>query len=120
MFSSGDKDSITELVKQTILLVPDDSARANFVSAQIADIDVKISASIEESLRLLNFSNWSSVMGSMMFTSVLTTPTISHFICSKIIKSFGLSGSAKVNEIERIARTLLWKNMGTFVTQSCE
>ncbi|KAI0870076.1 hypothetical protein GGS24DRAFT_505127 [Hypoxylon argillaceum] len=116
--SKRDKDSITELVKQTILLVPDDSARANFVSAQIADIDVKISASIEESLRLLNFSNWSSVMGSMMFTSVLTTPTISHFICSKIIKSFGLSGSAKVNEIERIARTLLWKNMGTFVTQS--
>ncbi|KAJ8123707.1 hypothetical protein ONZ43_g403 [Nemania bipapillata] len=116
--SKRDKDSITELVKQTIMLVPDDSARANFVSAQIADIDVKISASIEESLRLLNFSNWSSVMGSMMFTSVLTTPTISHFLCSRIIKSFGLSGSAKVNEIERIARNLLWKNMGSFVTQS--
>ncbi|KAI1129440.1 hypothetical protein F5Y10DRAFT_238256 [Nemania abortiva] len=116
--SKRDKDSITELVKQTIMLVPDDSARANFVSAQIADIDVKISAAIEESLRLLNFSNWSSVMGSMMFTSVLTTPTISHFLCSRIIKSFGLSGSAKVSEIERIARNLLWKNMGTFVTQS--
>ncbi|GAP87641.1 putative ras GTPase [Rosellinia necatrix] len=116
--SKRDKDSIKELVKLTIMMVPDDSARANFVSAQIADIDMKISSSIEESLRLLNFSNWSSVMGSMMFTSVLTTPTISHFLCARIIKSFGLSGSAKVNEIERIARTLLWKNMGTFVSQS--
>ncbi|KAI1188829.1 hypothetical protein F5B17DRAFT_394021 [Nemania serpens] len=116
--SKRDKESITELVRKTIMLVPDDSARANFVSAQIADIDVKISASIEESLRLLNFSNWSSVMGSMMFTSVVTTPTISHFLCARIIKSFGLSSSAKVNEIERIARTLLWKNMGSFLTQS--
>ncbi|KAI0422110.1 hypothetical protein F5X98DRAFT_326877 [Xylaria grammica] len=116
--SKRDKDSIKELVKYTIMLVPDDSARANFVSAQIADIDMKISASIEESLRLLNFSNWSAVMGSMMFTSVFTTPTISHFLCSRIIKSFGLSSSAKVNEIERIARNLLWKNMGSFVTQS--
>ncbi|KAJ2994029.1 hypothetical protein NUW58_g1658 [Xylaria curta] len=116
--SKRDKDSIKELVKHTIMMVPDDSARANFVSAQIADIDMKISTSIEESLRLLNFSNWSSVMGSMMLTSVVTTPTISHFICARIIKSFGLSDSAKVNEIERIARALLWKNMGTFVTQS--
>ncbi|KAI0540934.1 hypothetical protein GGR58DRAFT_458415 [Xylaria digitata] len=116
--SKRDKDSIKELVKYTIMLVPDDSARANFVSAQIADIDMKISASIEESLRLLNYSNWSAIMGSMMLTSVLTTPTISHFLCARIIKSFGLSGSAKVNEIERIARNLLWKNMGTFVTQS--
>ncbi|KAI0408135.1 hypothetical protein F4802DRAFT_550661 [Xylaria palmicola] len=116
--SRKDKDSIKELVKQTIMLVPDDSARANFVSAQIADIDMKVSASIEESLRLMNFSNWSTVMGSWMFTSVLTTPTISHFLCSKIIKSFGLADSAKVNEIERIARNLLWKNMGSFVTQS--
>ncbi|KAI8950753.1 hypothetical protein F4801DRAFT_318396 [Xylaria longipes] len=116
--SKRDKDSIKELVKHTIMLVPDDSARANFVSAQIADIDTKISTSIEESMRLLNFNNWSSVMGSMMFTSVLTTPTISHFLCAKIIKSFGLADSAKVNEIERIARNLLWKNMGTFVSQS--
>ncbi|KAI1433516.1 hypothetical protein GGR50DRAFT_688257 [Xylaria sp. CBS 124048] len=116
--SKRDDDSIKELVKLTITLVPDDDARANFVSAQIADVDMKITASIEESLRLLNFSNWSSVMGSMMFTSVLTTPTISHFLCSRIIKCFGLSGSAKVNEIERIARNLLWKNMGSFVTQS--
>ncbi|KAI1823366.1 hypothetical protein F4861DRAFT_336782 [Xylaria intraflava] len=116
--SKRDNDSIKELVKLTITLVPDDDARANFVSAQIADVDMKITASIEESLRLLNFSNWSSIMGSMMFTSVLTTPTISHFLCSRIIKSFGLSGSAKVNEIERIARNMLWKNMGSFVTQS--
>ncbi|KAI0913372.1 hypothetical protein F4823DRAFT_65600 [Ustulina deusta] len=116
--SKRDKDSIKQLVKYTIMMVPDDSARANFVSAQIADVDMKISAAIEESMRLLNFSNWSSVMGSMMFTSILTTPTISHFLCARIIKSFGLSGSAKVNEIERIARNLLWKNMGTFVTQS--
>ncbi|KAI1180920.1 hypothetical protein F4777DRAFT_178821 [Nemania sp. FL0916] len=116
--SKRDKDSITELVKQTIMLVPDDSARVNFVSAQIADIDAKISSAIEESLRLMNFSNWSSVMGSMMFTSVLTTPTISHFLCYRIIKSFGLSSSAKVSEIERIARNLLWKSMGTFITQS--
>ncbi|KAI0194066.1 hypothetical protein EV127DRAFT_334237, partial [Xylaria flabelliformis] len=113
--SKRDNDSIKELVKHTIMLVPDDSARANFVSAQIADIDVKISNSIEESLRLLNFSNWSSIMGSMMFTSIITTPTISHFLCARIIKSFGLADSAKVNEIERIARNLLWKNMGTFV-----
>ncbi|KAI0866151.1 hypothetical protein F4860DRAFT_459102 [Xylaria cubensis] len=116
--SKRDNDSIKELVKHTIMLVPDDSARANFVSAQIADIDVKISNSIEESLRLLNFSNWSSIMGSMMFTSIITTPTISHFLCARIIKSFGLADSAKVNEIERIARNLLWKNMGTFVSQS--
>lgn len=116
--SKRDNDSIKELVKHTIMMVPDDSARANFVSAQIADIDMKIAASIEESLRLLNFSNWSSIMGSMMFTSVLTTPTISHFLCAKIIKAFGLSSAAKVNEIERIARNLLWKNMGTFVSQS--
>ncbi|KAK5630696.1 hypothetical protein RRF57_006411 [Xylaria bambusicola] len=116
--SRRDEESIKELVKYTIMMVPDDSARANFVSAQIADVDMKISAAIEESMRLLNFTNWSSVMGSMMFTSVLTTPTISHFLCSRIIKSFGLSGSAKVNEIERIARNLLWKNMGSFVTQS--
>ncbi|KAI1754447.1 hypothetical protein F4782DRAFT_31474 [Xylaria castorea] len=116
--SKRDNDSIKELVKHTIMLVPDDSARSNFVSAQIADIDVKISTSIEESLRLLNFSNWSSIMGSMMFTSFVTTPTISHFLCAKIIKSFGLADSAKVNEIERIARNLLWKNMGTFVSQS--
>ncbi|KAI0969771.1 hypothetical protein F4678DRAFT_438136 [Xylaria arbuscula] len=116
--SKRDTDSIKDLVKYTIMLVPDDAARANFVSAQIADVDVKISAAIEESMRLLNFTNWSSVMGSMMFTSILTTPTISHFLCARIIKSFGLSSSAKVSEIERIARNLLWKNMGTFVTQS--
>jgi hypothetical protein len=102
------------------MLVPDDSARTNFVSAQIADVDLKISASIEESLRLLNYSNWSSIMGSMMFTSLLTTPTISHFLCARIIKCFGLGDSAKVNEIERIARNLLWKNMGSFVAQSCK
>ncbi|KAJ3569337.1 hypothetical protein NPX13_g6121 [Xylaria arbuscula] len=116
--SRRDQESIKELVKYTIMMVPDDSARANFVSAQIADVDMKISAAIEESMRLLNFTNWSSVMGSMMFTSVLTTPTISHFLCSRIIKSFGLADSAKVSEIERIARNLLWKNMGTFVSQS--
>ncbi|KAI0199046.1 hypothetical protein F4808DRAFT_227317 [Astrocystis sublimbata] len=116
--SKRDKDSIKELVKHTIMMVPDDSARANFVSAQIADIDMKISTSIEESLRLLNFSNWSAIMGSMMLTSVVTTPTISHFLCSKIIKAFGLADSAKVNEIERIAKNLLWKNMGTFISQS--
>ncbi|KAI1355018.1 hypothetical protein F5Y01DRAFT_271992 [Xylaria sp. FL0043] len=116
--SKRDNDSIKELVKYTIMLVPDDSARANFVSAQIADVDMKISAAVEESMRLLNFNNWSSIMGSMMFTSVLTTPTISAFLCSRIIKSFGLSSSARVNEIERIATKLLWKNMGSFVTQS--
>ncbi|KAI3323148.1 hypothetical protein HD806DRAFT_498124 [Xylariaceae sp. AK1471] len=116
--SKRDTDSIKELVKHTIMLVPDDSARTNFVSAQIADVDLKISASIEESLRLLNYSNWSSIMGSMMFTSLLTTPTISHFLCARIIKCFGLADSAKVNEIERIARNLLWKNMGSFVAQS--
>jgi hypothetical protein len=102
------------------MLVPDDSARANFVSAQIADVELKVTASIEETLRLLNYSNWSSVMGSMMFTSLLTTPTISHFLCARIIKCFGLASSAKVNDIERIARSLLWKNMGKFMTQSCE
>jgi len=107
-------------VKHTTILVPDDSVRANFVSAQIADVDLKVTASIEESLRLLNYSNWSSVMGSMMFTSLVTTPTISHFLCARIIKCFGLADSAKVNEIERIARGFLWRNMGSFVTQSCE
>ncbi|KAI1284593.1 hypothetical protein F5Y07DRAFT_393557 [Xylaria sp. FL0933] len=116
--SKRDNDSIKELVKYTIMLVPDDSARANFVSAQIADVDMKISAAVEESMRLLNFNNWSSIMGSMMFTSVFTTPTISAYLCSRIIKSFGLSSSARVNEIERIATKLLWKNMSTFVTQS--
>ncbi|KAI2643451.1 hypothetical protein GGS21DRAFT_542183 [Xylaria nigripes] len=116
--SKRDNDSIKELVRLTISLVPDDNARVNFVSAQIADVDMKITAAIEESLRLLNFSNWSGIMGSMMFTSILTAPTISHFLCSRIIKSFGLSGAAKVNEIERIARNLLWENMGSFVTQS--
>ncbi|KAI8625009.1 hypothetical protein F5Y19DRAFT_451960 [Xylariaceae sp. FL1651] len=117
--SKRDTDSIKELVKYTIMLVPDDSARTNFVSAQIADVELKITASIEESLRLLNYSNWSSIMGSMMvITTVFTTPTISHFLCARIIKCFGLSSAARVSDIERIARNLLWKNMGAFVTQS--
>ncbi|KAI1814796.1 hypothetical protein GGS20DRAFT_384500 [Poronia punctata] len=116
--SKRDSNSIKELVKRTTILVTDDSVRANFVSAQIADVDLKVTASIEESLRLLNYSNWSSIMGSMMFTSLLTTPTISHFLCARIIKCFGLADSAKVSEIERIARGFLWKNMASFVTQS--
>ncbi|KAI1266061.1 hypothetical protein F5Y18DRAFT_416856 [Xylariaceae sp. FL1019] len=116
--SKRDTESIKELVKITIMLVPDDAARNNFVSAQTADIDAKINASIEESLRLLNYSNWSSIMGSMFFTSVFSTPTISHFLCARIIKCFGLSDAAKVNEIEKIAKNLLWKNMGSFVTQN--
>ncbi|KAI0398217.1 hypothetical protein F5Y17DRAFT_473413 [Xylariaceae sp. FL0594] len=116
--SKRDLDSLKELVKRTTMLVPDDAVRANFVSAQIADVDSKVTESIEESMRLLNYSNWSSVVGAMMFTSLVTTPTISHFLCARIIKAFGLADSAKVSEIERIARSFLWKNMGSFVTQS--
>ncbi|CAJ2506729.1 Uu.00g079150.m01.CDS01 [Anthostomella pinea] len=116
--SKRDLDSIKELVKQTVVLVPDDGARRNFVSAQIADLDPKISQALEETVRLLNYSNWSTMAGSAILVgSTISTPTISRMLCTRIIKCFGILNSVdKIDEVERIAQRVLWRNLGTFMT----
>ncbi|KAH9901759.1 hypothetical protein F4778DRAFT_737580 [Xylariomycetidae sp. FL2044] len=114
--SKRDSQSIKELVKQTVALVPDNAARRNFVSAQIADSDPKVKESIEETLRLLNYANWATMAGTTLIVgSAVSTPTISRVLCLNIVKCFGLA-ETNIDEVESIAQRVLWRNFGTFLT----
>ncbi|KXJ95977.1 hypothetical protein Micbo1qcDRAFT_231121 [Microdochium bolleyi] len=114
----NDAKSIRELVKKTISLVPDEGACLNLVAAQLVDVDEKINAAIEESVRLLNISNYSAMAGSaLLIGATVSTPTISNVLCDNVVKCFGLT-NLKSGEVEKLAERVLWSNLGTFLSQN--
>ncbi|KAH7034861.1 uncharacterized protein B0I36DRAFT_84926 [Microdochium trichocladiopsis] len=114
----NDENSIRDLVKKTISLVPDEGACLNLVAAQLVDVGEKINAAIEESVRLLNISNYTAMAGStLIFGATVSTPTISHVLCHNVVKCFGLT-DLKSEEIEKLADQVLWSNLGKFLRQN--
>lgn len=96
--------------------MPDDGACMNLVAAQIVDVDEKMNMAVEESVRLLGVSNWTTMTSSVfIFGSTVSTPTISRLLCKNICGCFGLSAQIDVAELEQLLSDILWRNMKKFL-----
>jgi hypothetical protein len=91
--------------------VIDDRVYGALVSAQVADLNLKIDLSIDQTVRLLR-----TEMKSLVFPTEIGPPTISKVICETILRCFGLT-KAEANQIDAIMAEIVWPNIVKYMAQ---
>lgn len=109
--SQDDKASIRTLLHMTMGSVIDDRVYGALVSAQVADLDLKIDLSIDQTVRLLR-----TEMKSLIFPTVIGPPTLSKVICETILRCYGLT-KAEANQVDAIMEEIVWPNMVKYMAQ---
>lgn len=108
---TDDKASIRTLLHMTMGSVIDDRVYGALVSAQVADLDLKIDLSIDQTVRLLR-----TEMKSLIFPTVIGPPTLSKVICETILRCYGLT-KAEANQVDAIMEEIVWPNMVKYMAQ---
>ena len=91
--------------------VIDDRVYGALVSAQVADLNLKIDLSIDQTVRLLR-----TEMKSLIFPTVVGPPTLSKVICETVLRCFGLT-KAEANQVDAIMEDIVWPNMVKYMAQ---
>lgn len=91
--------------------VIDDRVYGALVSAQVADLGLKIDLSIDQTVRLLR-----TEMQSLIFPAAIGPPTISKAICETILRCFGLT-KAEANQVDAIMAEMVWPNLVRYMAQ---
>lgn len=113
---SDDRDSILKLVQVTRASIADPAISQALCAVQIQDTDAKIEQAIEQTLQLLRVAVSNAAMGSELgLVGMISTPTISRILCSRIVYgSYGLPHAYSL-EAEKLLGQIVWSHLAQYM-----